>query len=606
SNCLAENQVKFATCTLLAGALTWWNSHFRIIGNDAAYMMTWIELEKKMADKYCPRNEMKKIETEFWNLEVQGTDVTRSVAASKPKTMQEATEMATGLMDKKICTYAERQAAKKRKFEHTSRNNQGQQQPPKRQDRGNGAGQKVTCYECGAQGHFKRYCPKLKNNNNNRGNQVGTRNAQARVYAVGNAGKNSDTNTVTGMFLLNNCYAFVLFDTGADRSFVSTAFSSQFDIAPTVLDHDYAVELANGRIVGVNTVIRSCTLNFLNYPFNIDLMLVEMGSFDVIIGMDWLSGYQAVIVCADKIVRIPWGRETLIFHDDRSNQEHEARLNIISYAKTQKYMLKGCQVFLAHVTTKEAEGKSEKKRLENVPIIRVFPKVFPEDLSGLPPTRQVVFQIDLIPGAAPIARAPYRLAPPEMKELSEQLKELSSKGFIRPSSSSWGVPVLFVKKKDRSFWMCIDYRELNKLTVKNRYPLPRIDDLFDQLQGSSVYSKIDLRSGYLQLQVWEEDVPKTAFRTRYGHYEFQVMPFGLTNAPAVQLLDHVINSEGIHMDPAKIESIKDWVSPKSPMEIRQFLGLAGYYRRFIEGFLKIVKPMTKLTQKKIKFKWGDK
>nr|GEV96869.1 hypothetical protein [Tanacetum cinerariifolium] len=245
------------------------------------------------------------------------------------------------------------------------------------------------------------YCPKLKNNNNNRGNQVRTGNVQARVYAVGNAGTNLDANTVMGTFLLNNCYASVLFDTGADRSFVSTAFSSQFDIAPTVLDHDYAVELADGRIVG--------------------------------------------------------GRETLIFHGDGSNQKHEARLNIISCAKTQKYMLKGCQVFLAHVTTKEAKGKSEKKRLKNVPTVRDFPEVFPEDLSGLPPTRQVVFQIDLIPGAAPVARAPYRLAPLEMKELSEQLKELSDKGFIRPSSSPWGASVLFVKKRDGSFRMCIEF-----------------------------------------------------------------------------------------------------------------------------------------------------
>ncbi|GJX89165.1 retrotransposon protein, putative, ty3-gypsy subclass [Tanacetum coccineum] len=221
------------------------------------------------------------------------------------------------------------------------------------------------------------------------------------------------------------------------------------------------------------------------------------------------------------------------------------------------------------------------------------------DLSGLPLTRPVEFQINLIPGAAPVARAPYRLAPSEMKELSDQLQELSDKGFIRPSSSPWGAPVLFVKKKDGSFRMCIDYRELNKLTVKNRYPLLRIDDLFDQLQGSSVYSKIDLRSGYHQLRVREEDIPKTAFRTRYGHYEFQVMPFGLTNAPA---------SKGIHVDKpgAKIESIKDWASPKTPTEIRQFLGLAGYYRRFIEGFSKIAKPMTKLTQKKVKFVWGDK
>ncbi|GKE18039.1 putative reverse transcriptase domain-containing protein [Tanacetum coccineum] len=196
-------------------------------------------------------------------------------------------------------------------------------------------------------------------------------------------------------------------------------------------------------------------------------------------------------------------------------------------------MEKGFPIFLAHVTAKEVEDKSEKKQLEEVPIVRDFPEVFPEDLPGLPPTRQVEFQIDLVPGAAPVARAPYRLAPFEMKELSEQLKELSDKGFIRPSSLHWGAPVLFVKKKGGSFWMCIDYRELNKLTVKNRYPLPRIDDLFDQLQGSSFYSKIDLRSGYHQLRVREEDIPKTAFRTRYDHYEFQVMPFGLTNAPAV-------------------------------------------------------------------------
>ncbi|GKB26793.1 putative reverse transcriptase domain-containing protein [Tanacetum coccineum] len=196
-----------------------------------------------------------------------------------------------------------------------------------------------------------------------------------------------------------------------------------------------------------------------------------------------------------------------------------------------------------------------------------------------------------------------------MKELPEQLQELSDKGFIRHSSSPWGASVLFVKKKDRSFRMCIDYRELNKLTVKNRYPLPRIDDLFDQLQGSSIYSKIDLRSGYHQLRVREQDITKTAFRTRYGHYEVQVMPFGLTNAPAipkVQFLRHVIDSRGIHVDPSKIESIKDWASPNTPMEIRQFLGLAGYYRMFIEGFLKIAKSMTKLTQKGIKFDWGEK
>nr|GEZ64519.1 putative reverse transcriptase domain-containing protein [Tanacetum cinerariifolium] len=357
---------------------------------------------------------------------------------------------------------------------------------------------------------------------------------------------------------------------------------------------------------------------------------VMTGTFlDAIIGMDWLAKYQAVITCAEKIVRIPWGNKTLIIHGDGSNQGNATRLSFISCTKTEKYVMKGFPVFLAHITTKEIEDKSEKKQLEDVPIVQNFPEVFPEDLSGLPPTRPVEFQIDLVRGAASVARAPYQLAPSEMKDLVEQLKELSDKGFIRPSSSPWGAQVLFVKKKDGSFRMCIDYRELNKLTVKNRYPLPRIDDLFDQLQGSSVYSKIDMRSGYHQLRVREEDIPKTTFRTRYGHYEFQVMPFGLTNAPTVfmdlmnpvckpyldkfvivfiddiliylkdekeheehlkailellkkeelyakvQFLGHVIDSQGIHVDPAKIESVKDWASPKSPTEIHQFLGLAG-------------------------------
>ncbi|GJV75850.1 putative reverse transcriptase domain-containing protein [Tanacetum coccineum] len=278
------------------------------------------------------------------------------------------------------------------------------------------------------------------------------------------------------------------------------------------------------------------------------------------------------------------------------------------------------------------EKKSDEKRLEDIPVVKEFPKVFPEDLHGLPPVRQVEFQIDLIPGATPVARAPYRLAPSKMQELSNQLQELSDQGFIRPSTSPWGAPVLFVKKKDGSFRMCIDYRELNKLTVKNCYPLPRIDDLFDQLQGSSVYSKIDLRSGYHQLRVKDEDIPKTAFRTRYGHYEFPVMPFGLTNAHdvlmdlmncvckpyldkfvivfiddiliysrnkeehsnqlriilellkkeklyakfskcdiwirIVQFLRHLIDSQGLHVDPAKIKAVKNWASPTTPTETR--------------------------------------
>ena len=210
-----------------------------------------------------------------------------------------------------------------------------------------------------------------------------------------------------------------------------------------------------------------------------------------------------------------------------TNLEQDFR--VVSCIKARKYLQKKYCAFLAHVV----DAKKKVKEIKDIPEVCDFPDVFPEDLPGVPPPRQVEFRIDLIPGATPVARAPYRLAPAEMQELSSQLNELLSKGFIRPSFSPWGAPVLFVKKKDGSFRMCIDYRELNKLTVKNRYPLPRIDDLFDQLQGSSYFSKIDLRSGYHQLKVQEEDVHKTAFRTRYGHYEFVVMPFGLTNAPAV-------------------------------------------------------------------------
>nr|GEY66129.1 putative reverse transcriptase domain-containing protein [Tanacetum cinerariifolium] len=392
----------------------------------------------------------------------------------------------------KLRTYAEK-ADNKRKTDDTSRNNHGHQQQPKGRMSSRSSGNanvmnaqrngKETpkgkgCFKCGASGHFKRDCPKLKNKNG------GNINAQGWVYAVGNAEKNG------------------------------------------------------------------------NAPMNPDSNVVT--------------------------VQIPYGNETLTFCGNESNNGRESRLAFISCSKALEYMDKGCQIFMAQISAKKEVDKSEGKQLKDVPIIRYFPEVFPEDLPGLPPVRPVEFHIDLIPGATPVARAPYQLAPSEIKELSEQLQELSDKGFIIPSSSPWGAPVLFVKKKDRSFRMCIDYRELNKLTVKNRYPLPRIDDLFDQLQGSSIYFKIDLRS---------------------------VMPFGLTNAPAVfmdlmnrvQFLGHVIDSRGIHVDLAKIESIKDWPSPKMPTKIRQFLGLAGYYQMFIEGFSKIAKSMTKLTQKGIKF-----
>ncbi|GJV92865.1 reverse transcriptase domain-containing protein [Tanacetum coccineum] len=493
---------------------------------------------------------------------------------------------------------------------------------------------KIDMLRCGEKGHLKDKCPKARNQQND--------GARARAYVVVE-NPQQNPNVVTGTFLLNDHYACILFDSGAEKSFVSSAFTPFIDIAPTALNTNYEIELADGKVVSTNTILCSCTLVLLNHVFKIDLLPTQLGSFDVIIGMDWLAYYRALIDCYEKIVRIPLPNGEILEVQGERPEKDLGSLACI---------------------------KADEKKLDDIRIVRDFPEVFPDDLLGLPHVREVEFRIDLIPGASPVVRSPYRLAPSEMLELSNQLKELQEKGFIRPSHSPWGAPVLFVKKKDGSMRMCIDYRELNKLTIKNRYPLPRIDDLFDQLQGACCFSKIDLRSGYHQLRVREEDIPKTAFRTRYGHFEFTVMPFGMTNAPAifmdlmnrvckpyldkfvivfiddiliyskseeehevhlktildllkteklyakfskcefwlkeVQFLGHVVNRDGIHVDPSKVESVKNWKTPESPTEIRSFLGLAGYYRRFIENFSKIAKPLTLLTQKNKAYVWGDK
>ncbi|GJS11548.1 putative reverse transcriptase domain-containing protein [Tanacetum coccineum] len=308
-----------------------------------------------------------------------------------------------------------------------------------------------VCYKCGDPNHLanSELCPEKK--------KLDGRNAGGHVYAVKNVDQAQGPNVVTGTFLLNNRYFSMLFDSGSDKSFINASLTHLIDNEPERISASYEVELADGRIASTNTVLKGCTLNLVNHLFKIDLMPIELGAFDVIIGMDWLADNDAVIICGKKEVHIPIKNRTLVVKGDSNSSRLKAR----------KYIERGCHLFLAHVTEKD---KSE-KRLEDVPIIHDFPDVFPDDLSGLPPPRQVEFKIDLVPGAAPVARAPYRLAPSEMKELSEQLKELLEKGFIRPSSSPWGAPVLFVKKTDGSFCMCIDYRELNKLTIKNRYPL---------------------------------------------------------------------------------------------------------------------------------------
>ncbi|GJV38204.1 putative reverse transcriptase domain-containing protein [Tanacetum coccineum] len=392
SNCAVENQFKFATCTLYGVALTWLKSHVNTVGHDAAYGVKGTDLAS-----YTQR---------FQKLALL-------CGRMFPKLSDKIEKYVGGLLD---MIHRSVMAENKRKFEDTSRNNQNQQQQNKRQNTGRaytvgpskkreygrslpkcskcnyhhngpcapkchkcnkvghlahdcrsssnantGNNRRTTranqrgngCYECGAQGHFKRECPKLKNNNH--GNQGGNGNAPAKMYVVGNARTNPNSNVVTGTFLLNNRYASILFDTGADKSFVSTTFSSLIDITPTTLDYYYDVELADGKIIRINTIIRGCTLNILNHPFNIDLMPVELGSFDFIISMDWL------------VKRLKTSRRG---SDLRAYKSFE-----------------------------------------------IFPKVFPEDMSGHPPTQHVEFQIDLIPGAALVARVPYRLAPSENERI---------------------------------------------------------------------------------------------------------------------------------------------------------------------------------------------
>nr|GEU63651.1 reverse transcriptase domain-containing protein [Tanacetum cinerariifolium] len=330
--------------------------------------------------------DIKKLEIELWNLKVKGNDVPTytkrfqeltmictkfvanetkkinkyisglpdkiygSVKSSRPKMMDETIELANDFMDQKLLTYAERQTDNKRKVDDSSKNNHGHQQQPAKRSSGN-------TIVANAQ-------------RDNRANPKGNDCFEfGNAEKKGNASRDPNSNVVTGTFLLNNRYASILFDTGADKSFISTAFSSLIDIPLTTLENNNDMELADGKIVRVGAIIRGCTLNFLNHPFNIDLMPVELGSFDVIIGMDWLRRCHAVIVCDEKLVRVPYENETLIFHGDESNDIRESRLTIISCSKAQEYMTKGCQIFLAQISAKKEEDKSEGKQLKDVPIV---------------------------------------------------------------------------------------------------------------------------------------------------------------------------------------------------------------------------------------------
>ncbi|GJZ76892.1 putative reverse transcriptase domain-containing protein [Tanacetum coccineum] len=603
SECAKDKKVKFAAATLRGPALTWWNSKVAILGLDVANQMGWTEMKKLMTTEFCPAEELQRMENEMVKPESVKVDayirgltnnIKGEITSSKPTNLNEAVRMAHKLMEQKLQARNERiLEGNKRKWENfqsgnssgksnhkdnscqSSQNNQKQRNARAMTTAPNKGkvssrlllvcercftrhfGQcTIKCHKCGKIRHKARYFKEK--------NVATSANAQPiwTCYYCGEQG-----------YMRNRCPKKV-----------------KKEEVREVSGRAYAIK--DVELQGPNVVT-------MNHLFEIDLMNIELGTFDVIIGMDWLVKHNVIIVCGEKIVRIPYGNKTLTIESDKG----VSRLKVIYFIKARKYIKRGCHLFMAHVT----EKKPKDKRLEDVPIIRDFPKVFPNDFPRLPPPRQVEFRIDLVPRVAPVTCAPYRLAPSEMRELLEQLRELLKKGFIRPSSSPWGAPVLFVKKKDGSFRMC-----------------------------SNVYSKIDLQSGYHELRIKEEDIPITAFRTRYGHFEFQVMPFGLTNAPAVfmELMNRVCK---LYLDKFVIVFIDDILvyckdkkehgkHLKTILELLrkerlyakfskcdfwldsvQFLGHVNDcngVHRFIEGFSMISKPLTKLTQKDKKYEWG--
>jgi hypothetical protein len=307
-----------------------------------------------------------------------------------------------------------------------------------------------------------------------------------------------------GKFLVNDHPAVVLFDSGASHSFVSSTFASKHKMnVITIVKGGYCISAAGNNIM-TNQVVKDVKLEIGDREFLIDLVVLPGVGIDIILGMKWMSGNGVLIDTSTRVVML---RDPV----DK----------------------KGFLVQLPHdISIHNTANATLAKAIKDLPVVCEFPDVFPDDLPGLPPDRDVEFKIELIPGTAPISRRPYRMPPNELAELKSQLNELLKKGLIRPSSSPWGCPAIFVKKKDESLRMCVDYRPLNAVTIKNKYPLPRIDILFDQLSKAKVFSKIDLRSGYHQIKIRPEDIPKTAFSTRYGLFEYLVMSFGLTNAPA--------------------------------------------------------------------------
>ena len=501
-------------------------------------------------------------------------------------------------------------------------------------------GKSVTCYNCGEEGHIRPQCPKPRKD------QSG-----GKVFALSGSETTPEDRLIKGTCFIHGTPLVAIIDTGATHSFISLDCAERLKLDISGMRGSMVVDTPASGSVTTSLVCRNCPIEIFGRGFGMDLVCLPLEQIDIILGMNWLEFNRVHLNCFAKTVIFPEavGVENLT----------------MTARQVQEAMEDGAKVFML-LASLDATGKVWGGEL---PVVCDFPEVFPEDVGELPPEREVEFSIDLIPGTRPVSMAPYRMSASELAELKSQLEDLLEKKFIRPSVSPWGAPVLLVKKKEGSMRLCVDYRQLNKVTIKNRYPLPRIDDLMDQLIGASVFSKIDLRSGYHQIRVKAEDIQKTAFRTRYGHYEYSVMPFGVTNAPGVfmeymnrifhpyldkfvvvfiddiliyskndeehaehlrivlellkdkklyaklskcefwlnevSFLGHVISKNGIAVDPTKVEAVSQWEAPKTVSEIRSFLGLAGYYRKFIEGFSKLALPLTKLTRKGQAFIWDS-
>jgi len=442
-------------------------------------------------------------------------------------------------------------------------------------------------------------------------------------------------NVLIGMFSINSNPVTVLFDSGASHSFISTRCVARYNMPMLLMKNNLLVASPGGEMISRHVCPR-LSINIRGVEFLSNLIVLDSKGIDVILGMNWLTKYQGVIDCAQRLIKMK--------HIDGTEVEYKAWPEPIGEVKL-----------------------NQANAVVDFRVVQEYPDVFPEDLPGMPPDREIEFVFELVLGTAPIYKRPYRMDANQLVELKDQIQDLLDKGYICPSTSPWGAPVIFVPKKDGGTRMCVDYRALNEVTIKNKYPLPRIEDLFDQLKGACVFSKIDLRSGYHQLKIRASDIPKTAFVSRYGLYEYTVMSFGLTNARAyfmylmnkvfmdyldkfvvvfiddilvfsrneeeheehlrlvlqrlrenqlyaklskcefwlkeVSFLGHVISEGGVSVDPGKVKDVLEWEAPQNVCEIRSFFGMAGYYRRFIEGFSKIARPLTKLLEKGSRFVW---